>query len=117
LQHDITDLDDHHARQFIRPGADFGLQRQRHEGGLRTLSGILGQSQQTLPRLTPPIRELMGKHPVPPRDVNNPNAVPETLGHDPRLHLLRPFPIPPSPRDHRNAAPKPILQFAIAVSF
>ena len=35
----------------------------------------------------------MGKHPVPPRDVHNPNASPEALSHNPGLHSFRPTPI------------------------
>jgi hypothetical protein len=62
------------------------------------------QPQKTLTRKTPPIRKLMGNHPMPPGDIHNPRSGLETLGHNPRLQVIRPAPVP-APRFDNLATP------------
>jgi hypothetical protein len=65
---------------------------------------IRRQSQKALARKTPPIRKLMGNHPMPPGDIHNPRSGLETLSHNPRLQISGPPPVSP-PRFHNFAPP------------
>jgi hypothetical protein len=42
----------------------------------------------------------MGNDLVTPRDVNDANSGLKALGHDPRLHIIRPAPVPTWPLHH-----------------
>ena len=61
-------------------------------------------SQKTLARKGPPIRKLVGNHPMPPGDIHNPRFRLETLSHNPRLQIIRPAPVP-APRFDNLATP------------
>lgn len=118
-QDDGADLDGDHIRQVIHFGAgsDLRLHRQGHEGSLKALHRILGQSEQPLQGLPPPSRKLVRKHPVPPRHFRHTDARAEALRHDPGLHLVRPTPIAPSAPDHLDPAVEPFAPSGIVASF
>jgi hypothetical protein len=45
---------------------------------------------------------------MPTRNIHHPRARLKALGHDPRLHIIRPAPISTRPLHNLNAAVKPI---------
>ena len=48
---------------------------------------------------------MMGKKILPPRNIHNTRARLLALGHNPRLHIIRPMPLPPPPRLNNLASP------------
>ena len=81
------------------------VHRNRHEGRQRVVGqpfhSLYRRRQKPLPRLAPPVRELMRRNFMPPRHIHYPRARLKGLRHDPRFTMLN------NPRGARWPPPLP----------